>query len=94
MWLNSDKLVFTASNGGVWFFSHTAALLFLFLALYATIVRRNPLLAGVAVGAAFLCRPPVALSAGFFLIMFSDLWLTDKPDEGETAAKGRSAARL
>ena len=48
---------FTAANGGVWYFSHTAALLFLFAALYTTFVRRNAFLTGAFVGAAFLCRP-------------------------------------
>ncbi|MGH8247945.1 MAG: hypothetical protein ACREUU_16105, partial [Gammaproteobacteria bacterium] len=43
---------YAAANGGVWFFSHTVAVSFLFLAIFFTIVRRNPLAAGLCLGAA------------------------------------------
>jgi hypothetical protein len=66
---------FTAANGAVWFFSHTVAVLFLFLAVYFTLGRRNALMAGLCLGAAFWTRQPTILTLPFFLIMFSDDWL-------------------
>ena len=66
---------YAASNGGVWFFSHTVAVLFLFFAIYFTIVRSNPLMAGLCLGAAYWTRQPIILAFPFFLIMFSDRWL-------------------
>jgi hypothetical protein len=70
---------YAAANGGVWFFSHTVAVLFLFLAIFFTLVRRQPLVAGLCLGAAFWTRQSTLLTLPFFLIMFSDLWL--KPAE-------------
>ncbi len=64
-----------AVNGSVWKFSHTVAVLFLFLAIYETLVSKRPLLAGLFLGAAFLSRFPTILSLPFFIIMFSDQWL-------------------
>ena len=72
---------FTASNGGVWFLSHTMAVFFLFIAIYATIVRRNPLVAGLCLGAAYLSRQTTIMAMPFFLIMFSDLWFEDAPEK-------------
>jgi hypothetical protein len=73
---------YTAAHGGVWFFSHTAAVMFLFLALYATLGPKNALLAGIGLGAAFLSRNPTAWAVLFIVIMFSVQWLqwsTDRP---------------
>ncbi|HUF54556.1 MAG TPA: hypothetical protein VMR52_12405 [Dehalococcoidia bacterium] len=64
-----------ASNGGVWFFAHTTATFFLFAAIYFTLVRPNTLMAGVCLGAAFMCRPTTIMTGLFFVIMFSHLWL-------------------
>jgi hypothetical protein len=69
-----------AANGGVWFFSHTVAVLFLFLAVYFTLIKRHPLLAGLCLGAAFWTRQPTVLTIPFFVIMFSDLWLKPATD--------------
>lgn len=69
-----------ASNGGVWFFSHTVAVLFLFLAIYVTIVHKRPFLAGLFLGAAYWTRAPTIFALPFFLIMFSDQWLTDSQE--------------
>lgn len=73
---------FTADNGGVWFFSHTVALLFLFAGVYTTLVKKNIYLTGMFLGAAFLSRQTTALALPFFLIMHSDSWLP--------AAEGKS----
>jgi|FLYL01.1.fsa_nt_gi hypothetical protein len=70
---------YAAANGGVWFFSHTVAVLFLFIAIYFTIAKPNPLVAGLCLGAAYWTRQPTILTFPFFVIMFSDLWL--KRDE-------------
>ena len=66
-----------AANGGVWHFGHTVAVLFLFLAIYETLVAKRPFLAGLFLGAAYLSRMPTVLSLPFFVIMFSDQWLPD-----------------
>ena len=72
-------LWWVASNGGVWMFAHTTATFFIFCAIYFTVGRPNPLLAGAFLGAAFLCRPTTILAGLFFVVMFSPLWL--KPAE-------------
>ncbi|HET9466663.1 MAG TPA: hypothetical protein VFO71_14090 [Gemmatimonadales bacterium] len=71
-----------ASNGGVWFFAHTTATFFIFCAIFFTIGRPNPFLAGAFLGAAFLCRPTTILTGLFFVVMFSPLWLMP-PEEGK-----------
>jgi hypothetical protein len=68
-------LWFSGSSGDVWHFAHATTVLFLFATIYATVVMRNPLLAGVFVGAAFMCRAPAGLAGLFPLIAFSDRWL-------------------
>ncbi len=76
---------FTASNGGVWFFSHTVAMLFLFLAIYVTLTSRNPFLIGLFLGAAYLSRQSMILAFPFFLIMLSGDWLLK--DSGQSLLK-------
>lgn len=71
---------FAAANGGVWFFSHTVAVLFLFLAIYVTLVKKNPFWAGLFLGAAYWSRQMTVLSLPFFIIMFSDMWLPPAAD--------------
>jgi hypothetical protein len=68
-------LFFSGSSGDVWHFAHATTVLFLFATIYATVVTRNPLLAGVFVGAAFMCRPSAGLAGLFPLLAFSDRWL-------------------
>jgi hypothetical protein len=69
-----------AVNGGVWYFAHTLAVLFLFLAIYATLIQKRPFLAGLFLGAAYLTRLPTILALPFFIVMFSEQWL---PETGE-----------
>jgi hypothetical protein len=70
---------YSAADGGVWHFAHATAFLFLMAAIWATVVRRSPLLAGALIGAAFTCRPTTALGGMFPLIYFADQWLvTDR----------------
>ena len=76
---------YTASNGGVWFFSHTMAVLFLFLAIYVTLKSRNPFLIGLFLGVAYLSRQSMILALPFFLIMLSDDWLLK--DNGQSLLK-------
>lgn len=85
LFLFGTVFFYSASDGSVWHFSHTVAVLFLFLAIYCTLVLRNPLLAGLCLGAAFWSRSPTALTVPFFAIMFSDQWL--RPDEGQALWK-------
>ncbi len=75
-------LFWVGSNGGVWFFAHTTAVFFVFCCIYATVVMRNPLAAGVCVGAAFMCRPTELMVGIFPVVALSDLWLQKaKPGE-------------
>lgn len=66
---------YAATDGGVWFFSHTVAVLFVFFAIYATLVKKWPLVAGLCLGAAYWTRQPTILALPFFVIMLSDRWL-------------------
>ncbi len=75
-------LWWVASNGGVWMFAHTTETFFMFCAIYFTVGRPNPFMAGACLGAAFLCRPTAILTGLFFVIMFAPLWLRP-PDEGK-----------
>ena len=70
---------FAAADGGVWYFALTTSVFFLFAAIYATVVRRNPLLAGAMVGAAFMCRPTTILAGVFTLVAFADQWYVNDP---------------
>lgn len=70
---------YSASDGGVWHFAHATAVMFLFAAIYATVNRRNALLAGVFIGAAFTCRPSVIVAGLFPLVAFADMWLVNEP---------------
>jgi hypothetical protein len=72
-----------ASNGGVWFFAHTTATFFLFAAIFFTLVRPNILMAGVCLGAAFMCRQTTIMAGLFFVIMFMHLWLRP-PEPGKS----------
>lgn len=78
-----------AVNGGTWYFAHAVAVLFLFLAVYETLVGKRPLTAGLFLGAAYLARLPTILAFPFFLIMFSDRWWRPKPDSGELSLRER-----
>lgn len=93
---------YIAVHGGIWYFSHTVGLLFLMLAVYFTITVRNPLAAGLCLGAAFLSRLPMGLAFPFFLIMLSDLppftrgtntreWIADSVRRNFKALAGFSA---
>jgi hypothetical protein len=64
----------SAANGSGWQFTHTTAVVFVFAAIYVTVVLRNPLLAGAFVGAAFMCRPSTIFVGLMPLIAFSDRW--------------------
>ena len=64
-----------ATYHGVWYFNHAVAVLFLFGAVYETLVSKRPLTAGILLGAAYITRAPSSLTFPFFLIMFSDQWL-------------------
>lgn len=67
-------LWYTAANGSVWYFAHTTAVFFVMASIWATVVKRNALLAGALVGAAFMCRPTTLLAGVFPLIAFADQW--------------------
>ena len=58
--------------GGVWYFNHAVAALFLFAAVYETLASKRPFTAGIFLGAAYITRLPTVWTAPFFLIMFAD----------------------
>jgi len=60
-----------ASAGGVWTFSQTVSMTFLFLAILLTLSRFHSFLSGAALGASYWCRLPTILSMPFFLAMYS-----------------------
>lgn len=68
---------YAAVSGGVWYIAHAFAVLFLFAAIYFTLVKKNPMLAGAFLGAAYMSRLVTILAFPFFIIMFSDLWLPE-----------------
>ena len=70
---------YSAADGGVWHFAHTTAFFFIMLSIWATIVKRSPILAGAFVGAAFMCRPTTLFGGIFPLIYFANDWLNSKP---------------
>lgn len=74
-------LFYSGADGSVWHFAHTTAVFFLFGAIYATVVMRNPLLAGAMIGAAFMCRPTTILGGFFPLVAFSDRWFVSAAGE-------------
>lgn len=72
-------LWYAAADGGVWYFAHATAVMFLFAAIYATVNMRNALLAGVFIGAAFMCRPSTIIGGLFPLVAFADMWFVSGP---------------
>ena len=79
MALFGTTFFYSASDGSVWHFAHTTAVMFLFAAIYATVNMRNALLAGAFIGAAFTCRPSVILAGFFPLVAFADTYLVNEP---------------
>jgi hypothetical protein len=57
---------------GVWYFNHAVAALFLFAAVYETLVAKRPFTAGIFLGAAYITRLPTVWTFPFFVIMFTD----------------------
>lgn len=72
--------------GGVWTFSQTIAVTFLFLAVYEMLTRKRPFLIGLFLGAAYWCRLPTVLTLPFFIIMLWEQWY--KPAKGAPILKG------
>ena len=70
---------YSAADGSVWHFAHVTSVMFLFAAIWATVNRRNALLAGIFIGAAFTCRPSVIMAGLFPLVALSDQWLDTSP---------------
>ena len=68
-------------DGAVTDIAHALATLFLVLAIYATLVSKQPFIAGLLLGAAYWTRPPTVLALAFFIIMFADQWLPKSNDK-------------
>jgi hypothetical protein len=67
---------FTAEQGTVWFAAHVVAVALTGIYLLAALDAEKPLLAGVAIGLAFVTRPPIAFAGVFFLLQ---LWKKARP---------------
>ena len=63
-----------ATAGGVWTFSHTISVTFLFIAILFTLNKYHPLLIGLSLGASYWTRLTTILSFPFFLIYTYDRW--------------------
>ncbi|HKN37343.1 MAG TPA: hypothetical protein VJX16_29215 [Terriglobales bacterium] len=61
-----------AVYGGVWYFNHAVAVLFLFAAVYETLVGKRPFTSGILLGAAYITRLPTVWGFLFFFIMFTE----------------------
>jgi hypothetical protein len=72
---------------GVWYFNEAVVALFLFAAVYETLVGKRPLTAGLLLGAAHITRYPAILGFPFFIIMFSDQWL--RPAQAVAVTEGQ-----
>jgi hypothetical protein len=85
-----------ASNGGVWMFAHATATFFMFCAIYFTVGRQNPFMAGVFLGRLPLSTTTI-LTGLFFVIMFSrcgsspprkeDTLATNQPRAGDQSSQ-------
>lgn len=80
-----------ATFAGVWYFNHAVAVLFLFFAVYETLVSKRPLTAGLALGFAYITRLPSGMTFPFFLIMF---WQYRPNTEGQPIWKRVDYATL
>lgn len=63
-----------ATAGGVWTFSQTVSVTFLFIAILLTLNNYHPFLAGAALGASYWSRLTTILSFPFFLTIYSGRW--------------------
>jgi len=75
---------YTSLKGSSWHFAHVTGVVFLLGALWETFGRSRPLLIGLCLGAATLCRLPIVLATPVFLYLVTR----------NRAAKGRRAALL
>ena len=63
-----------ATAGGVWTFSQTISVTFLFIAILLTLNKNHPFLIGLSLGASYWTRLTTILSLPFFLIYTHDRW--------------------
>ncbi len=71
-----------ASTGGVWVFSQTVSVTFLFIGILLTFYKYHPLLIGLSVGASYWSRLTTVLSLPFFLIYTYDRWYKPENTKG------------
>ena len=72
-----------ATAGGVWTFSLTVAVTFLFLAILLALYKADPLATGLSLGASYWTRLPVILSLPFFMREASISSLRHKKTPGQ-----------
>jgi hypothetical protein len=58
---------FAAVQGSVWYTAHMVGSVFLLLFMLASLDGKHPLLAGLCLGLAFACRPPMLMAFPFFV---------------------------
>lgn len=75
-----------ANAGGVWTFSQTLSVTFLFVAILLTFNDKSSFLTGLSIGASYWSRLTTVLSLPFFLIYSYDKWY--KPSKGKNILYG------
>lgn len=71
---------FAAAQGSVWYTAHMVGSVFLISFMLASLEGKHPLIAGLCLGIAFACRPPMLLAFPFFV--FEMLRVTTSDDTG------------
>ena len=71
----STQILWVATRGGVWHTGHLIATILTFTCLIELWGQRRAWLIGLAAGAAFLTRPPLALAVPFYALMLADGWM-------------------
>jgi hypothetical protein len=80
------------AQGGVWHTGQLVAVALVLAALLEASGRRRPLLMGLLIGAALLCRAPLALAVPFFALVA--WWGPEGPAGGAVVGQARLAAGL
>ena len=71
---------FAAVQGSVWYTAHMVGVTLLLLYMLSSLNGRHPMLAGLALGLAFACRPPMLLAAPFLAYEIIRPKLVDSKD--------------
>ena len=73
-----SMLWYHAIIGSAWYYSQVCGLLFLWLAILATLRKKPMMLIGVLIGLAYLSRYPLLLTFPFFVWLTKDRWWVNR----------------